>query len=104
MSATISRLNFRSIPVRRSISVNKKIFSSLFGLSMAFALSGCQGVGSNATSTSTTPTITLNQTSVVLVTGASTTFTATVQNISSTTVAWSVDGVAGGKTGGGGRK
>jgi hypothetical protein len=96
MSATTSRLNFRSIPVRRSISVNKKIFTGLFGLSIAFALAGCQGVGSNATSTSTPPTISLNQTSVNLAAGASTQFTATVQNISSTTVAWSVDGVAGG--------
>jgi hypothetical protein len=53
-------------------------------------------VGNNATSTSTPPTISLNQTSVNLATGASTQFTATVQNISSPTVAWSVDGVASG--------
>jgi hypothetical protein len=76
--------------------VSKKLFTGLFGLSIAFTLAGCQGVGSNATSTSTTPTIALNQSSVNLAAGASTQFTATVQNISSTAVAWSVDGVAGG--------
>ena len=96
MSATISGPKFRYISVRRTVSVNKKFFTSLLGLSIAFTLAGCQGVGSNATSTSTPPTITLNQSSVTLAAGASTQFTATVQNISNTTVAWSVDGVAGG--------
>jgi hypothetical protein len=98
MSATISRLSFRSIPVRRPVSVNKKLFTSLFGLSIAFTFAGCQGVGSNSTSTSTPPTISLNQTSVNLVAGASFTFTATVQNSSNTAGAWSVDGVASGNS------
>lgn len=92
MSATTSKHPFKKSSARRKIS------TSLLGLSVALTLAGCQGVGSNATSTSTTPTIALNQTSVNVTVGATTQFTATVQNISNTTVTWSVDGVAGGNS------
>ena len=73
------------------------IYVAILGLAIAFTLTACSGVSGSATNAgTTTPTISLNQTSANVMAGGTTQFTATVQDISNTAVSWSVDGVAGG--------
>ena len=73
---------------------------SLSALSVALAafLTGCGG--SNSTTTTTpppTPTITISPTTVAVIAGQATQFTATT-NVASSSLQWEVDGVAGGNS------
>ena len=76
-----------------------KILIGWVVLGVCFAMVGCGGVKSASTTTTSTPVaVSLNQASVALGVGATTQFSATVQNTSNTAVTWSVDTVAGGNS------
>ncbi len=85
--------------VTTSKAVHGNLWGSLLGLAIAFTLAGCVGVkGPGTNAGTTTPTISLNQTSVNLAEGGVQQFTATVQNAGSNNATWSVDGVVGGNS------
>jgi hypothetical protein len=67
-------------------------------LGVCFTMVGCGGMNTSSTSTPPAVAVSLNQASVTLGVGATTQFSATVQNTSNTAVTWSVDTVAGGNS------
>jgi hypothetical protein len=82
------------------IATESKVFTGCLGLAIAFALIGCQGMNHPSTPPTNTAavSVTLNQSSASIAVGTTTQFTASVQNTTNTTVAWSVNAVAGGNS------
>ena len=89
--------NFR-MKAATSKTFHKKFPGDCLCLVIAFALTGCSGMNnsSGAPGSASAVSVTLNQSSVNVVVGATTQFTARVANSTNTAVTWSVDGVAGG--------
>lgn len=67
-------------------------------LGVCFTMVGCGGMNTSSTSTPPAVAVSLNQASVTLGVGATTQFSATVQNTTNTAVTWSVDTIAGGNS------
>src|SRR5579872_2642192 len=84
------------MPATKSRSGRRNFYVACLGLPLSLMLSGCQGLPTSSTAPPPAPSVTLNQTSVNIGTGATAQFTANVQNLTNTAVSWSVDGIAGG--------
>lgn len=80
------------------MSTASKRYLGYSALALVFSFSGCSQSNNTTTPPPTNPqvTVSLNQSSVNIAVGATTQFAATVKGSSNTSVAWSVDGVAGG--------
>jgi hypothetical protein len=75
------------------------VWFSAFVVSLTLTGCGSQSGNSNSGGAPPAPSVSLNQTSVTLQEGGTTQFTAKVTNETNQSVAWSVDGVAGGNSG-----
>jgi hypothetical protein len=73
-------------------------FTAVIMLACALVLTACGGSSNKSSNTDTTVTITVSPVGVSLGQNQSATFTATVSNVSNTTVTWQVNGIAGGNS------